>query len=173
MKIEYKFQEGLKELILEKPLEEINVVMLCEKIGSNRQTFYYHFRDISDVVEAIFLKEINFIGKRLLDYESALKEMINYVNKNYKFVEAINKSYASDKVYSFMYSYFYMKVGILLKNHNISGLDIARYISVLSSKELVFWIASKKREKVSFVEKRLTTIWRYLVNQYQSDLNRM
>ena len=173
MKIEYKFQEGLKELILEKPLEEINVVMLCEKVGSNRQTFYYHFRDISDVVEAIFLKDINYIGKRLLDYDTALKEMIGYINDNYKFVESINRSYASDKLYWFMYSYFYMKVGILLKNHNISGLDIARYISVLSAQELVFWVASKKREKVSFLQKRLLTIWRYLVNQYQGDLSRM
>ena len=172
MKVEYRFQEGLKELINEKPLEEINVIMLCERVKSNRQTFYYHFRDISDVVEAIFLKDINFIGKRLLDYETALKEMISYINSNYKFVESINRSYASDKFYWFMYSYFYMKVGILLKNHNISGLDIARYISVLSAQELVFWVASKKREKVSFLQKRLSTIWRYLVNQYQGDLNR-
>lgn len=172
MKIEHVFQDGLKELIEEKPLEDINVTTLCERVKSNRQTFYYHYRDISDVVESIFLKEINFIGKRLLDYESALKEMIAYINSNYKFVEIINRSYASDKLYWFMYSYFYMKVGILLKNHKTLGIDIARYISVLSAQELVFWIASKKKEKASFLQKRLSTIWHYLVNQYQSDLTR-
>ena len=57
MKIESKYQEGLKKLLKEKPLDEINVVMLCDAIKSNRQTFYYHFRDISDVVESILLKE--------------------------------------------------------------------------------------------------------------------
>lgn len=172
MKIELKFQEKLKELINEKPLDEINVIMLCDKVGSNRQTFYYHFRDISDVVEAIFLKDINFIGKRLLDYESTLKEMVSYINSNFTLVEAINRSYASDKLYGFFYSYFYMKVGVLLKNHNVNGLDIARYISVLSSQELIFWVASKRKEKASFLQKRLITIWHYLVNQYQSDLSR-
>ena len=172
MKTEVKFQDGLKSLIIEKPLEDINVIMLCEKINSNRQTFYYHFRDISDVIESIFLKEKVGYGKKLLDYEPALKEMVNYINSNYKFVEAINKSYASDKFYSFLYSFFYMKTGILLKNHNLSGLDVARYISVLSAQELIFWVASKRKEKAPALIKRLTTIWHYLVNQYQSDLTR-
>ena len=173
MKTEAKFQEGLKKLVLEKPLEEINVIMLCEEIDSNRQTFYYHFRDISDVVESIFLKEKIGYGKKVFDYEPALKEMINYINTNVKFVDAINKSYASDKFYSFLYSYFYMKIGVMLKNHNISGIDIVRYISTLSAQELVFWVASKRKEKSSFLIKRLVTIWHYLVNQYQSDLSRL
>lgn len=172
MKIQYAFQDGLKKIIETKPLEEINVVMLCDEVDSNRQTFYYHFRDIADVVESIFLRDLNLIGKRINDYDSALKEMINYINTNYKFVEAINKSYASDRFESFMYSYFYMKIGTLLKNHNIVGLDMVRYISVLSAHELAFWVASKKKERALLLQKRLTTIWRYLVNQYQSDLKR-
>ena len=173
MKIEHVFQDGLKQLINEKPLEDINVTMLCDLVDSNRQTFYYHFRDISDVVESIFLRDINLIGKRTNDYESVLKEMINYINNNYKFVEAINKSYASEEFNSFMYSYFYMKIGVFLKNHDYTGIDIVRYISVLTAHELVFWVASKKKEKSALLQKRLNTIWRYLVNQYQSDLNRM
>ena len=68
MKIETAYQEGLKKLIKEKPLDEINVVMLCEECNSNRQTFYYHFRDISDVVESIFLKAKVGYAKKLLDY---------------------------------------------------------------------------------------------------------
>lgn len=91
MKIEFAYQEGLKKLIKEKPLDEINVVMLCEECNSNRQTFYYHFRDISDVVESIFLKAKVGYAKKLLDYEPILKEMINYINTNYNFVSAINK----------------------------------------------------------------------------------
>lgn len=172
MKIEPVFQEGLKVLLKEKPLEEINVIMLCDLVKSNRQTFYYHFRDISDVVDSTFLKAKVGYGKKMLEYEIILKEMITYIAQNYQYVSAINKSYASDKLYSFFFSYFYTKVGALLKNHNLSGPDMIRYISVLSAQELLFWISNKRKEKSTSLIKRLSTVWHYLVNQYQSDLNR-
>lgn len=173
MKIEPIFQEGLKQLLKEKPLEEINVIMLCDLVKSNRQTFYYHFRDISDVVDSTFLKVKIGYGKKLLDYESILKEMFTYISQNWQYVNAINKSYASDKLYSFMFSYFYLKVGSLLKNHNINGVEMTRYISVLSAHELIFWISNRRKEKSTSLMKRLSTIWHYLVNQYQSDLKRL
>lgn len=172
MKIELVFQEGLRTLLKEKPLEDINVIMLCELVHSNRQTFYYHFRDLSDVVDATFLKAKIGYGKKFLDYEAILKEMISYISQNIQYVTAINKSYASDKFYSFMFSYFYTKVGALLKNHNIAGTEITRYISVLSANEINFWVSNRRKEKSTSLIKRLTTVWFYLVNQYQSDLNR-
>lgn len=172
MKIEAVYQEALKKLIKEKPLDEINVVMLCEKCNSNRQTFYYHFRDISDVVESIFLKAKVGYAKKLLDYEPILKEMINYLNANYNFVSAINKSYSQEKLYSFMFSYFYSRIGMLLKNHGVDGMEITRYMSTLSAHELVYWIGTKRKEKVPALIARLNTIFIYFVNQYQSDLRR-
>lgn len=172
-KIESQFQDGLRELLSEKPLEEINVIALCELVKSNRQTFYYHFRDISDVVDSTFLKAKVGYGKKLLDYETILKEMLTYISQNWQYVSAINKSYASDKLYSFLFSYFYTKIGTLLKNHNMNGVEIVRYISVLSSQELIFWISNKRKERSTMLSKRLSTIWHYLVNQYQSDLKRL
>ena len=173
MKTEQIFQEGLKTLLKQKPLDEINVIMLCDFVHSNRQTFYYHFRDISDVVDSTLLRAKVGYGKKLLDYEPILKEMINYISDNYQYVSSINKSYASDKLYSFFYSYFYLKVGNLLKNHSFSGQEITRYISTLSAQELNFWISNKRKEKNISLIKRLNTIWRYLVTQYQSDIKRV
>ena len=172
MRIETVYQEGLKKLIKEYPLDEINVVMLCEHCKSNRQTFYYHFRDISDVVESIFLKEKVGYAKKLLDYESILKEMITYINGNYNFVSAINKSYSQEKLYSFIFSYFYSRIGMLLKNHKMDGNEITRYMSVLSAQELIYWVGNKRKEKAPLLSKRLNTIFIYFVNQYQSDLKR-
>lgn len=172
MKIEAAYQEALKKLIKEKSLDEINVVMLCEYCNSNRQTFYYHFRDISDVVESIFLKAKVGYAKKLLDYEPILKEMINYINNNYNFVSSINKSYAEEKFYSFMFSYFYSRIGMLLKNHKVDGIEITRYMSTLSANELTYWVGSKRKEKIPSLIKRLSTIFAYFVNQYQSDLKR-
>ena len=173
MKTEQKFQEGLRTLLKTKPLDEINVIMLCDFIKSNRQTFYYHFRDISDVVDSTFLKAKVGYGKKFLDYEPILKEMISYISENYQYVSAVNNSYASDKLYSFFFSYFYLRIGNLLKNHRFFGQEITRYMSVLSAQELIFWISNKRSEKNASLIKRLNTIFRYLVTQYQSDIKRV
>ena len=173
MKTEQKFQEGLRTLLKTKPLDEINVIMLCDFVKSNRQTFYYHFRDISDVVDSTFLKAKVGYGKKFLDYEPILKEMISYISENYQYVSAVNNSYASDKLYSFFFSYFYLRIGNLLKNHRFFGQDITRYMSVLSAQELIFWISNKRSEKNASLIKRLNTIFRYLVTQYQSDIKRV
>ena len=39
------------ELLDEKPMSKITVKDIVEHCGVNRNTFYYHFRDIPDVVE--------------------------------------------------------------------------------------------------------------------------
>ncbi len=53
----------LTELMNEKPLSKITVKDIVERCGVNRNTFYYHFRDIPDAVEAMVKEELNDILK--------------------------------------------------------------------------------------------------------------
>lgn len=46
--------ESLKKLLSAKTLDKITVSDIVEDCGVNRQTFYYHFHDIYDLVEWIF-----------------------------------------------------------------------------------------------------------------------
>ena len=71
-----------------------------------------------------------------------------------------------------MFSYFYSRIGMLLKNHKIDGIEITRYMSTLSANELIFWIGAKRKEKAPALIRRLNTVFAYFVNQYQSDLKR-
>ncbi|MDY4798526.1 MAG: TetR family transcriptional regulator, partial [Bullifex sp.] len=41
---------ALRELLKEKPLNRITIGEIAEKASINRQTFYYHFQDIIDLV---------------------------------------------------------------------------------------------------------------------------
>ncbi|MGN0906402.1 MAG: TetR/AcrR family transcriptional regulator [Bullifex sp.] len=41
---------ALKELVKEKPLNKITIQDIADRCGINRQTFYYHFQDIIDLV---------------------------------------------------------------------------------------------------------------------------
>lgn len=53
---------GLKELLMKKTLDKITVKELVQYCGVNRQTFYYNFQDIYELLEWIFTED----GNRLL-----------------------------------------------------------------------------------------------------------
>ena len=46
--------ETLKEMAETTPMSRIRVVELCRRSGMDRRTFYYHFRDVYDLVAWIF-----------------------------------------------------------------------------------------------------------------------
>lgn len=46
--------DSLRQLLEKKPLAKITVKEIVENCGVNRQTFYYNFQDIYDLVEWIF-----------------------------------------------------------------------------------------------------------------------
>lgn len=51
------FAETLKKMLEKKRLSNITVKDIVENSGLSRQAFYYHFNDIYDLVEWIFLEE--------------------------------------------------------------------------------------------------------------------
>ena len=51
MDMKAKIGETLSQLLCRKPLDKITVKELVDTCGISRQTFYYHFQDIMDVVE--------------------------------------------------------------------------------------------------------------------------
>ena len=56
-------EQSLKNLLLKKPLTKITVGDITDDCGINRMTFYYHFKDIYDLVEWSCLED----AKRALD----------------------------------------------------------------------------------------------------------
>lgn len=44
-------EQSLKHLLLQKPLTKITIQDIAQDCGINRMTFYYHFKDIYDLVE--------------------------------------------------------------------------------------------------------------------------
>ena len=49
--------QSLKNLLLEKPLNKITINDIAKDCGINRMTFYYHFKDIYDLVEWACLED--------------------------------------------------------------------------------------------------------------------
>ena len=61
---------SLKELLLEKPLTKITINDITKRCDINRQTFYYHFQDITDLVEWICLTDADKVLKDNKTYDT-------------------------------------------------------------------------------------------------------
>ncbi len=77
--------DSLRKLLLEKPLPKITVGEVSTGAGVNRQTFYYHFNDIVDLL----LYASGLIGESLIadpsfgfDFENDFSRMLLYFKEN-------------------------------------------------------------------------------------------
>ena len=55
--------DALRHKLATKPLQKITIRELVEECGLNRQTFYYHFKDIYDLLRWMFIYD----GEQLLN----------------------------------------------------------------------------------------------------------
>lgn len=82
-------EQSLKNLLLKKPLTKITVGDIADDCGINRMTFYYHFKDIYDLVEWACLED----AKRALDekktcdtWQQGLLQIFEAVQQNKPFI---------------------------------------------------------------------------------------
>lgn len=62
--------EALKELLTRRSLDKITVKDIVENCGVNRQTFYYHFHDIYDLMEWILRNAADRLMHEQMDYSN-------------------------------------------------------------------------------------------------------
>jgi len=72
--------QSLKRMLLIKDLDKITISDITNDCGINRQTFYYHFKDIYDLLEWIFANEVVKKIEKEYSEEEALE--INYLIEN-------------------------------------------------------------------------------------------
>ena len=61
---------SLEKLLAKKPLDKITINDLTSDCGISRMTFYYHFKDIYDLVEWVCLEESRKALQGKKTYES-------------------------------------------------------------------------------------------------------
>jgi len=61
---------SLKKLVATKPLDKITVTDIAEDCGLNRQTFYYHFKDMYDLLEWTYLEAADQVIGEQKTYET-------------------------------------------------------------------------------------------------------
>ncbi len=82
-------EQSLKNLLLKKPLTKITVSDIAEDCGINRMTFYYHFKDIYDLVEWSCLEDARqaLAEKKTYDtWQQGLLQIFEAARENKPFI---------------------------------------------------------------------------------------
>lgn len=88
-------EDTFLRMMNEQNLDRITVKDLVEECGVNRNTFYYHYDDIPDLLEKIFLREKDRVLNRdysNVSYQEALTQVIELLLENRR---AISNAYFS------------------------------------------------------------------------------
>ncbi len=76
---------SLKKLMSEKPLHAITVKEITEKCGMHRQTFYYHFEDVHDLVRWMYEEEafdLLMRSEEVLCWQDKILQLFGYISAN-------------------------------------------------------------------------------------------
>ena len=82
-------EQSLKNLLLKKPLTKITVGDITDDCGINRMTFYYHFKDIYDLVEWSCLEDAKQALEEKKTYntwQQGLLQIFKAVQENKPFI---------------------------------------------------------------------------------------
>lgn len=106
---------ALKNLLKEKKLNKITVQDIADECGINRQTFYYHFQDIYDLVEWTCIEDTEKVLKENRTYDTwqeGLLSVFDLAKKDKTFIDNIYRSVSLEMLEQYLYRLVYP----LLKN---------------------------------------------------------
>ena len=105
------FASSLKKMLAKKPLEKIRIIDITEYCGVNRQTFYYHFKDIYDLLEWVYTNEATKALGEKKTYETwqqGFKQIFQYIVNNKEFVLTTFNSVSREYLERYLYNEVYL-----------------------------------------------------------------
>ena len=96
----------LKTIMRSKEFSDITISEVAKAANLNRKTFYYHFKDLNDLLAWTLEDEaVGLVTKFNLktDHKVAIHFILDYLEANEEFVDKILNSYARSQVHEFLY----------------------------------------------------------------------
>ena len=161
-------EQSLKNLLLKKPLTKITVGDITEDCGINRMTFYYHFKDIYDLVEWSCLED----AKRALEekktydtWQQGLLQIFKAVQENKPFILNVYRCVHREQVEKYLQP---LVDQLLLNviNEEAAGITvrdedkqfIAQVYSYMFIGLMLDWIKDDMREDPQQIVERLSKL---------------
>jgi probable dihydroxyacetone kinase regulator len=144
--------ESLKALMSSKTLNKISVREVAENCGLNRQTFYYHFQDIYELLAWTIDHDVVYMIKEpdhFLSWQDAGIYLLRYIRSNPSLSLSILNSIGRDALRRFYYKDAY-SICIRFLKENLEGIvyeendfqHLAHFYSISFSSLLEDWVKS-------------------------------
>lgn len=159
---------SLKKLLSKKELSKITIANITKDCGVNRQTFYYHFKDVYDLLEWIYMNEViqSMEGNDTYDtWQQGFLSIFEYVLENKEFVKNTYYSISRD----FFLRFIYKQTTVLLMNiidEKSKGMKVRKedkqfiadfykygFVGIMQD-----WIETGMKEKPDNIIKKLNSI---------------
>ena len=115
----------LKEIAEKKLLSKITINDLTQACDVSRQTFYNNFKDIYDLVEWIYLKEVVTPierGKIYDKWQDALTSIFQYISENHVFVLNTYRSFGK----GFLEKVLRQEIELFLSNQVFKKIEVTK-----------------------------------------------
>lgn len=164
----HALEDSLKNLLLRKPLSKITISDIAKDCGINRMTFYYHFKDIYDLIEWICTEEtaraIN--GKKTYEtWQQGFLQTFQMVLENKPFISNVYHSISREKIEDYFYAITYdLLIGVVEEKAvgmNVSEASkkfIANFYNFAFVGLLMDWIKKDMREDPQLIIDQLSTL---------------
>lgn len=110
-------EASLKTLLLQKPLDKITIQEIAQDCGISRMTFYYHFKDIYDLVEWACVEDAAkaLAGKKTYDtWQQGFLQILEAVLENRAFILNVYRCVSREQVERYLYSITYdLLIGVV------------------------------------------------------------
>ena len=115
----------LKEMAEKKSLSKITINDLTQACDVSRQTFYNNFKDIYDLVEWIYLKEVvtPIEREKIYDkWQDALTSIFQYISENHVFVLNTYRSFGK----GFLEKVLRQEIELFLSNQVFKKIEVTK-----------------------------------------------
>ena len=99
-------EASLKKLLLKQPLDKITINDLTTDCGISRMAFYYHFKDIYDLVEWSCLEDATqaLQGKKTYEtWQEGLQQIFEAVLENKPFIMNVYHSVSREQIETYLF----------------------------------------------------------------------
>jgi probable dihydroxyacetone kinase regulator len=161
-------EESLKHLLLKKPLTKITIKDIAEDCGINRMTFYYHFKDIYDLVEWSCVEDAQKAlgeNRHYDSWETGLLDIFKAVRENKPFIMNVYHSVSREQIERYLYQLTYQlmldvveekAVGLMVSDRQKEFIaDFYKYALVGL---MLDWIKNDMKEKPEDIVERLAIL---------------
>lgn len=120
-------EASLKKLLQHKKIDKITINDLTSDCGISRMSFYYHFKDIYDLVEWICVED----GKKILQdkktydtWQEGMEHIFESVLENKAFILNVYSSISREKIENYLYKLTHELIANVIEEKCV-GIDLA------------------------------------------------